>query len=132
MPILILITFTLTSFAQEYDSPVIMVTTSEEDVRKNGCWATLYEGKNFTESEMTIFNGEDIPDLEFSAGPLWRENIHSVVAGPTARISLYPKELYKGKPYHIHPLGKNPDIPMKEIHSLKLTCVTLQELKSEE
>lgn len=129
MTILMTVLYSLFSFAQEYNSPVIMVTTSREDLRKNGCWATLYEGKNFTQSEMTVFNGKDIPDFEFSAGPIWRERIHSVVAGPAARISLYSKELYRGEAYHIHPLEKIADIPLDEIHSLKLTCVTLQELK---
>lgn len=129
MTILMIIFSSLFSFAQEFDSPVIMVTTSPEDLRKNGCWVTLYEGRNFTQSEMTVFNGKDIPDFEFSAGPVWRERIHSVVSGPAARVSLYPKELYQGKAYHIHPFEKIADIPLDKIHSLKLTCVTLQELK---
>lgn len=123
------IMLSFTSFAQEYDSPVVMVTTYDEEMRKNGCWATLYEGKNFTGSEMTIFNGKDISDFEFSAGPLWRERIQSVVAGPAARISLYSEESYKGEILNLHPLDKLPDISLKEINSLKLFCVTLEEMK---
>lgn len=111
-------------FAQE--NPAVVITDDQE-LMKNSCWATLYEGKDFLGSHMTIFNGYDLPDLEFSAGPIWREKIRSIEAGTTAQVKLYPQDNFKGREYIIHPSTSMAELPWDDIKSLRLTCVSLQE-----
>lgn len=111
-------------FSQE--NPDVVISNDQELIR-NSCWATLYEGKKLSGSNMTIFNGYDLPDLEFSAGPVVREKIQSIETGTTAQVSLYPEENFRGREYIIHPSGQVKELPWDEIRSLRLTCVSLEE-----
>lgn len=121
--------FLLSAIAQE-NNPVVMIT-DDEGLLKSGCWATLYDEKLYQGSSMTIFNGYDLEDLEFSVGPLWREKVKSIVAGPTGKLELFSEEDYQGKKYIIPAASHMKELPWDDFQSFKLNCVPLP-LKEEQ
>lgn len=109
------------SFAQMNGS--VLLVPEEDSVAKNSCWATLYNEEFFRGSGLTVFNGHDVENLEFSAGPVWREKIRSIVTGPTGTLYLYSQEDHEGKRYVVGPGEHLKKIPWSDFKSFKLTCV---------
>ena len=113
--LLYMLLFSGSVFSQENPEVVI---PNDQELMKNSCWTTVYESKNLSGNNMTIFNGYDLPELE---------EIQSIETGTTAQVSLYPQENFRGREYIVHPSGQMKELPWEEVRSLKLTCVSLKE-----
>ncbi|MFP5387506.1 MAG: hypothetical protein ACLGHN_15620 [Bacteriovoracia bacterium] len=108
------------------NNSVLVIPEPEMD-KLRGCWATLFEEEDFQGSNLTLFEGDDLSEIEYSTGPLWREKLKSLTTGPTAQLTLYSKENFKGQQYIIPPSSNFSPLPWIYVNSLKIRCLSSRE-----
>lgn len=106
---------------------IIFVITTSDLAERTGCWAKVYDGLNFTGRNMTLVEGMDLPNLEFSSFGYddWEGDIDSVVVGPKAKLTLYGGENFTDPDKSIGPNSRISSLSkpnFDDIESIKMTC----------
>jgi hypothetical protein len=106
------------------EEPSVVVTTHVL-IQQTGCWANLFDEANFQGRKLTIYNGIDLPSLEFTGTKSWRGRVESIELGPNARITLFGGENYLMG--HVSPprgtsLSDLQQSGLEQVESLRLEC----------
>jgi hypothetical protein len=111
--------------------PVIMMVPVEisAPALKNGCWAQLYDERNFKGDVFTVVGPMQLVSTDNSAGRQLKKNIDSLVLGPRATLTVYEHSMFKDKAVTFGPNSKEAGLIKKlgftgRIESLKLDCAT--------
>jgi hypothetical protein len=117
--------------ADNQPAPVIMMVPVEisAPALKNGCWAQLYDERNFKGDVFTVVGPMQLVSTDNSAGRQLKRNIDSLVVGPRATLTVYERSMFKDKAVTFGPNSKEPGLIKKlgftgRIESLKLDCAT--------
>jgi hypothetical protein len=117
--------------ADNRPAPVIMMVPVEVSApaMQNGCWAQLYDERNFKGDMLTIVGPTQLVSTDNAAGRQLKRNIDSLVTGPRATLTVYEHSLFKDKAVTFGPNSKEPGLIKKlgfagRIESLKLDCAT--------
>jgi hypothetical protein len=109
--------------------PVIMMVPVEisAPALKNGCWAQLYDERNFKGDVFTVVGPMQLVSTDNSAGRQLKKNIDSLVLGPRATLTVYEHSMFKDKAVTFGPNSKEGGLIKKlgftgRIESLKLDC----------
>jgi hypothetical protein len=112
-------------------APVIMMVPVEVSApaMQNGCWAQLYDERNFKGDMLTIVGPTQLVSTDNAAGRQLKRNLDSLVTGPRATLTVYEHSLFKDKAVTFAPNSKEPGLIKKlgfagRIESLKLDCAT--------
>jgi hypothetical protein len=115
--------------ADNQPAPVIMMVPVEisAPALKNGCWAQLYDERNFKGDVFTVVGPMQLVSTDNSAGRQLKRNIDSLVVGPRATLTVYERSMFKDKAVTFGPNSKEPGLIKKlgftgRIESLKLDC----------
>lgn len=107
---------------------IVIVLTNPQKSKESGCWAIIYDGKNFKGRSLTLVDGVTLPHLEFPAFDDWEGDIDSVEVGPNATLYLYGSENYEDLDQTVQANQKISDIDHKPaidaIESARLVCST--------
>jgi hypothetical protein len=111
--------------------PVIMMVPVEisAPALKNGCWAQLYDERNFKGDVFTVVGPMQLVSTDNSAGRQLKKNIDSLVIGPRATLTVFEHSMFKDKSVTFGPNSKEAGLIKKlgftgRIESLKLDCAT--------
>lgn len=103
--------------------PVFAINASLAD----GCWARLFDGKDYRGDVLTLAGPIDIPKATLGTTFAWGRKYDSVIVGPNATLTVYDHQDYKDKTATFKAGQKVPDTNEKlgffeQIQSLKVTC----------
>ncbi|QJD28594.1 peptidase inhibitor family I36 protein [Methylococcus geothermalis] len=71
--------------------------------RSGSCWVDVYNGPDFTGTQVRIFGPTELASLKNLQGADWNDAIESLEVGPGAEVSVYGNEnfaLPSGPVYH--------------------------------
>src|SRR3954464_14084403 len=76
--------------------PVIMMVPVEisAPALKNGCWAQLYDQRNFKGDVFTVVGPMQLVSTDNSAGRQLKKNIDSLVIGPRATLTVFERSMF--------------------------------------
>ncbi len=116
--------------ADNQPAPVVMLVPVEisDPAMKNGCWAQLYDERNFKGDMLTLVGPMQIDTTDKAGGRQLRRKIDSLVTGPKAMVNVYEKKFFKDKTVNFAPNSKEAGLIKKlgftgSIESLKIDCV---------
>src|SRR6476661_10573297 len=91
--------------ADNQPAPIIMMVPVEisAPALKNGCWAQLYDERNFKGDVFTIVGPMQLVSTDNSAGKQLKRNIDSLVVGPRATLTVYEHSMFKDKAVNFGP-----------------------------
>lgn len=111
-------------------APVVMLVPIEisDPALKAGCWAQLYDERNFQGDMLTLVGPMDIDTTDKAGGRQLRRKIDSIVTGPKAMVNVYEEKWFKNKSVTFGPNSKEPGLIKKlgfagSIQSLKIACM---------
>ena len=117
--------------ADTQPAPVVLLVPIEvsDPAMKAGCWAQLYNERNFKGDMFTIVGPMQIDATDKGAAKELRRNLDSLVTGPKATLTAYEHKLFKDKNVQFGPNSKEPGLVKKlgftgRIESLKLDCAS--------
>src|SRR4029079_18195211 len=112
-------------------APVVMLVPIEmsDPALKAGCWAQLYDERNFKGDMLTVVGPMQIERTDKAGGRQLRRNLDSLVTGPKATLTVYEHKLFKDKSVQFGPNSKEPGLIKKlgfsgRIESFKLDCAS--------
>lgn len=115
--------------ADNQPAPMILLVPVEisDPAMKSGCWAQLYEHRNFEGDMFTIVGPMQIDSADKKAGRQFRRNLESLVTGPKATLTVFERQLFKDKSVKFGPNSKEGGLVKKlgfsgSIQSLTLDC----------
>ncbi len=115
--------------ADNQPAPVVMLVPIEvsDPAMKAGCWAQLYDERNFKGDMLTLVGPMQIDSTDKAAGRQLRRKIDSLVTGPKAIVQVYEQKMFKNKTINFAPNSKEPGLIKKlgftgSIESLKIDC----------
>jgi hypothetical protein len=95
----------------------------------NGCWARLFDKKDFTGTVFAMVGPVDIPSNRagFITGFESGRNYDSVMVGPTASLTVWDRDTFQNKSTTFTAGEAIPDLDsrmgaMEEIRSMRLSC----------
>jgi hypothetical protein len=110
-------------------APMVMLVPVEISMpaMKAGCWAQLYDERNFKGEIFTIAGPIQIDSTTKSAGRHLRGSVDSLVTGPKAVLTVFEHSMFKDKAVKFEPNSKEAGLIKKlgaagRIQSLKLDC----------
>jgi hypothetical protein len=116
--------------AANQPAPVIMMVPVEvsNPAMSAGCWAQLYDERNFKGDMLTLVGPMEIDSIDKSTGKQLRRNIDSIVTGPKAMVSMYQEKWFKNKSVNFGPNTKEPGLIKKlgftgSVQSIKIACM---------
>jgi hypothetical protein len=111
-------------------APVVMLVPVElsEPALKAGCWAQLYDERNFQGDMLTLVGPMQVDTTDKAGGRQLRRKIDSIVTGPKAMVNVYEEKWFKNKSVTFGPNSKEPGLIKKlgftgSIQSLKIACM---------
>lgn len=92
-----------------------------------GCWAQLYDEREFKGNMVTLVGPMELQSLDKSTGRQLRRNIDSVVLGPKASLTVYEHRMFKDRAVNFAPNAREGGLitklgPTGRIESLQLRC----------
>lgn len=109
--------------------PLVVLVPVEISNRalESGCWAQLYDERNFKGDMLTIIGPMELESADKTTGRQLHRHIDSVVIGPKANLAVYEHRMFKDRSVSFGPNAKEPGLLKKlgisgAIQSLKLTC----------
>lgn len=92
-----------------------------------GCWARLYDGTDFSGSQLSLVGPIDMPTMRTAFGKDWGGEFDSVETGPHTTLTLYDNEHYRDRAATIRPGQRVADLDEKvglfeDVRSLKIAC----------
>lgn len=93
----------------------------------NGCWAQLYDERNFKGDAFTMVGPMQLDSADKAAGRSFRRQLDSLVVGPKATLTLYEHSMFKDKSVKFGPNSKEGGLVKKlgfsgRVESAKLEC----------
>ena len=117
--------------AENQPAPVVLLVPIEvsDPAMKAGCWAQLYNERNFKGDMFTIVGPMQIDATDKGSAKEIHRNLDSLVTGPKATLTVYEHKLFKDKSVQFAPNTKEPGLVKKlgftdRIESLKLDCAS--------
>jgi hypothetical protein len=111
-------------------APIVMIVPIElsDPALKAGCWAQLYDERNFTGDMVTLVGPMQVDTTDKAGGKQLRRKIDSLVTGPKAMLNVYEEKWFKNKSVTFGPNSKEPGLIKKlgftgSIQSLKIACM---------
>ena len=93
------------------------------------CWVRIFQKPSFNEAgaSVTLCGAVELPTLKALEGRDWRDDIASIVVGPTATLQAWKDANYRDD-YHFFDAGRSyPTLKQfdlqDDIESLKITCM---------
>jgi hypothetical protein len=115
--------------ADNQPAPMIMLVPIEisDPAMKNGCWAQLYDERNFQGEMLTIAGPMQIDTTDKAGGRQLRRSLDSLTTGPKATLTVFERKLFKDKSVVFGPNSREGGLIKKlgftgSIESLKLDC----------
>lgn len=95
---------------------------------KGGCWANLYDQRDFKGEGVTMAGPVVVAALDKSTGRYLRRNIDSLEIGPKATLTVFERRMFKDRSVSFGPNAKEPGLIKKlgftgRIEALKLDCI---------
>lgn len=93
----------------------------------NGCWAQLYDKRNFKGDAFTMVGPMELDSADKAAGRQFRRKLDSLVTGPKATLTFYEHRMFKDRSVKFGPNSKEGGLIKKlgfsgRIESVKLDC----------
>lgn len=110
--------------------PVLIVVptiVTAETATKSGCWAKLYNEKNFTGDSFTLVGPIDMANMRGPFGISWENKVRSMETGPKASVTIFDNEGFRDKDAKIAANKKVPEMDNKlglfdNFRSMKISC----------
>jgi hypothetical protein len=116
--------------AENKPAPVVMLVPVEisDPALKAGCWAQLYDERNFQGDMLTLVGPLEIETTDKAGGKQFRRKLDSIVTGPKAMVNVYQEKWFKNKSVTFGPNTKEPGLIKKlgftgSIQSVKIACM---------
>lgn len=112
------------------DPMVVLVPVEVKNpAMESGCWAQLYDEREFKGDMLTIVGPMQLQSLDKSTGRHLRRSIDSVVLGPKAKLTVYEHRMFKDRSVTFDPNAKEGSVLTKvgttgRIESLTLDCTS--------
>ncbi|WP_427913366.1 hypothetical protein ACPWT1_22570 [Ramlibacter sp. MMS24-I3-19] len=92
-----------------------------------GCWAQLYDEREFKGNMVTIVGPMQLQSLDKSTGRQLRREIDSLVLGPKASLTVYEHRMFRDRAVTFGPNAREGGLvsklgPTGRIESLQLSC----------
>lgn len=110
------------------DSVILLVPVDVTNtVLQSGCWAQLYEERNFKGDASTVVGPIEIQALDKGTARRLHRAIDSLVVGPKATLTVYEHKAFKDKSMDFAPNTREPAVARKlgitgRIESMRLAC----------
>ena len=94
---------------------------------QSGCWAQMYDERNFKGEMLTIVGPMQIDAVDKSGGRELRKSMDSLVTGPKTKLVLYEQKMFKDKSVEFGPNSKEAGLVKKlgfrgRIESMRIDC----------
>lgn len=116
--------------APNQPKPVLMLVPVDmsSPAMEAGCWAQLFDKRNFAGEALTIAGPMEIESMDKYAGRTLKRNIDSLMTGPRARVTVFEHRLFKDRQVEFGPNAKQAGLIRElgfggSIQSLRLECV---------
>lgn len=92
-----------------------------------GCWAQLYDEREFKGDMVTLVGPIELQSLDKSTGRQLRRSIDSLVLGPKASLTVYEHRMFKDRAVKFAPNAREGGLVSKlgvtgRIESLQISC----------
>jgi hypothetical protein len=108
---------------------LVLVPTkvSVDDATKSGCWARLYDQKNFKGDSFTLGGPIDLAEMKGPFGFNWENKVRSLETGPKTSLTIYDNRNFRDQDKKIAKGVKVPDMSKQmgffdDFRSLKMSC----------
>ena len=106
---------------------LVPLTLAIDRTFANGCWARLYDGRDFRGDRLALVGPADMPDMRTGFGKDWGGEFDSVEVGPKATLTVYDGENYSDRAASFKPGERITDMGermglFEDVRSLKLAC----------
>lgn len=96
---------------------------------KGGCWARIYDDRNFTGGALTLSGPLSMPNMLGPFGINWKNRVKSIELGKTAVVTVFDNVNFKQQIASLEAGKRIPDLSKKmgyfdDFSSLKLSCST--------
>ena len=115
--------------ADNEPAPMVMLVPIEisDPAMKNGCWAQLYDERNFQGEMLTIAGPMQLDTTDKAGGRALRRNLDSLTTGPKATLTVFQHKFFKDKSVVFGPNSREGGLIKKlgftvRIESLRLDC----------
>jgi hypothetical protein len=106
---------------------LVPTMVSVDNATKNGCWARLYDQKNFKGDSFTLGGPIELAEMKGPFGFSWENKIRSLETGPKTSLTIYDNRNFRDQDRKIAKGAKVPDLSKKmgffdDFRSLKMSC----------
>lgn len=107
---------------------VVLVPVQISDpALQSGCWAQLYDERNFSGSMFTLTGSGALESVDKGSGKELKRHIDSLVTGPKATLRVYEHAMFKDRTVAFGPNSREAGLITKlgfggNIQSLQLEC----------
>lgn len=110
--------------------PVLIVVptlVTADAAMKSGCWAKLYNEKNYMGDSFTLVGPIDMANMRGPFGISWEDKIRSMETGPKASVTIFDNEGFRDKDAKIASGKKVAEMDNKlglfdNFRSMKISC----------
>lgn len=100
---------------------------SQQQMKQQGCWVSLYGKQNFTGDTLSLVGPVDMPDMVGPFGINWKDKIRSLETGPKATLRVYDNEHFRDPVSTFKPATRTADVSKRlgffdEMSSLQISC----------
>jgi len=100
-----------------------------DNVTKNGCWARLYDQKNFQGDSFTLSGPIDLAEMKGPFGFNWENKVRSIETGPKTAVTIYDNRNFRDQNKKLATGAKVPDVSKQmglfdDFRSMKMTCTS--------
>lgn len=104
-------------------------TLDEQPVIKSGCWARIYDDRNFTGGALTLSGPLSMPSMLGPFGINWKNRVKSIELGKTAVVTIFDNVDFSQQIALLDAGKRIPDLSKEmgyfdDFSSLKLSCRT--------
>lgn len=110
--------------------PILMMIPVEvsNDVKANGCWVKLYDGKDYQGDSFMITGPVNLPTMVGPFGFNWENKVRSLETGPKANVTIFNYWNFQKEDKFIDANTKVPNLSKKmgffdNFRSMMLSCV---------
>ena len=106
---------------------VVVPVQVSDPVLQSGCWAQLYDERNFAGSFITLTGAGELESADKGSGKELKRHIDSLVTGPKATLRVYEHAMFKDRTVAFGPNSREAGLITRlgfggNIQSLQLEC----------
>ena len=107
---------------------MVPVEVSKNLATDKGCWAKLYDKKNFEGGSLLLIGPINVERMIEPFGSNWKNKVRSLETGPNANFIIYNNQNFRNEDKFIDPNKRIPDLSKKmrffdNIRSMQLNCI---------